>query len=203
MKLYIRAVKAGYFSHRHKKKVPDREQCIIRQKYLDEVPDGEWLLVLDNDEMLFGALDRIPDLIMMAEANNIEWIGINELLPDGQFYVRPRLMKKKEGMKYGTVPNEKGVMHKHDMIGYEGRNYIDMKNKDNSWLCDFIGFFHYKNGFALELYPEDTTINMPENMIKLEDLQCTHPNIDEIAGCRDCGRSYYTIMMERKGDTTI
>lgn len=168
--LKIHAIKAGEFSHRHKRDVADKRQCELRQEYIDLTPVGEWILVLDTDEMLFGSLDRLADLLRLANENDVDWIGISELLPDWQLKIRPRLIRKREGLQYGGVPNDLGVMHKHDVIAYEGRNYIDLKKTDSSWICDFLGFFHYKNGVEMRLYPQDNVVDMPENMIRIDDL---------------------------------
>jgi hypothetical protein len=168
-------VKAGEFSHRHKRNVQDKHQCMLRQHYVDMVPDGEWFMVLDSDELIFGALDRIGDVLNWANAQKdiVQWMGISEALPDWTTTIRPRIIKKVKGLVYGGIPNHEGIKHKHDVIAHmpSGKNWIDIANKTNSWIIDFLGFFHYKNGIELELYSKDRVIEMPPNMIKLEDLE--------------------------------
>lgn len=188
-------IKAGMFSHRHLKHVPDPDQIKHRNVYLDKVPNGEWLLVLDSDELLFGALTNIPVILRILNVNpHIDYAMISELLPNGELKLRPRLIRKREGLKYG------GPLEKHDYIEHCGcyvmgnfpceeygvehtyYNYIDVKAEKRSWLLDFLGFFHYKNGWAMELYSNDDQIRfeIPSNMVTLErDTGAFHTHNEE------------------------
>ena len=68
------------------------------------------------------------------------------------------------GLSYG------GVSQKHDWIDLDGKNYIDVKDESSSYILDFIGFNHFKNGVAMELYNPDRVIDMPDNLVKVEDI---------------------------------
>ncbi len=195
-------VKAGEFSHRHLKDVPDPEQIKHRNVYLDKVPDGEWLLVLDADELLFGALTNIPIILRILNANpSIDYCLLSELLPNGELKLRPRLIRKREGLIYG------GPDKKHDYIEYTNHqgydecpdycdictaehtyNYIDVNAESRSWILDFLGFFHYKNGWAMELYSDDGEVKfeLPPNMVHLERDAVFHSGQDDYH-CFVCG----------------
>jgi hypothetical protein len=85
----------------------DIEQCAARNLYLDEVPAGEFFLILDDDELLLGALNMIRDIAKLMYDKNRHTAFIQEILPDGTHKPRPRLLRKQEGMQY---------YWKHDMI---------------------------------------------------------------------------------------
>lgn len=174
-------IHAGEFSHRHTPDKADKIQCYQRNRYLKAVPDGEWLIILDTDEIIFGALDQLVDVIDIADENDLDWIGISEVRPDMHTSIRPRIIKKREGMLYGSVPNSIGVMYKHDVIGYEGRNYIDVSRKDRCLYYANVAFFHNKNAPKLDVYPDGRVVKMPENMVKTyenngtcDDGECPH-----------------------------
>lgn len=180
-------IKAGIFSHRHAKDKPDPEQILIRQLYLNQVPVGEWLLVLDSDEIILGGLEMIApvlDLANKAEANNerVDVICISEILPDMTIINRPRFIKKREGLKYGG-PNQK-----HDYIEYcevcysnpevkesethydcVKSNYINPKvDNPYMWTMEGVFFWHNKNG-ALKIYrDEDGTDMKAFNLISVK-----------------------------------
>ena len=126
-------VKAGIFSHRHPKDKPDPIQIERRQSYLDQVPDGEWLLVLDSDEEVFGGkgLFIIPQVLELANAyeaqgHRVDVICISEILPDFTVINRPRLIRKREGLKYG------GPDQKHDYIAYCNHDWLHEMNDDTN-----------------------------------------------------------------------
>lgn len=176
-------IEAGKFSHRHQKDKADKYQCQMRQKYLDAVPDGEWLFVLDSDEIIFGALDNISRVLDLMDANDIDFAMIPAEQSDGHLSLHPRLIKKREGLIYGGIPNEKGVMWKHDHIRYDpiiryddteprrSINYIDVHDEDRSYTLNFLKYFHYKNGNLIHVYPRDNIVKVPKNFIELEDLK--------------------------------
>lgn len=159
-------VEGNRFSHRHPRHVSDPDQCMLRNQYLDSVPNGEWLIVLDSDEAIFGALDRLPDMLFMMneQSDTVQYAGITELLPDGTLKIRPRIIKKVEGLKYG------GPKVKHDWIDYEGENWIDVNNTEAGWILSFLGFFHQKNGIEINLYPKKHVVEIPDNLRGVDDL---------------------------------
>lgn len=85
----------------------DLEQCEARNKYLDVIPDGELLLILDDDEVITGSLNILPIIYETMVFNNMHTAFISEILPDGRLKPRPRIIRKKAGMTY---------YWKHDMI---------------------------------------------------------------------------------------
>lgn len=167
-------VKAGVFSHRHPKDKADPIQIQRRQEYLDRVPNGEWLLVMDSDEILLGGLGMIAQVLEWAnnpaeyyiDQLRVDVICISEILPDLTIVNRPRFIKKVEGLKYG------GPDMKHDYIEYhehlpspQGRctddcganitNYINPKiDNPYMWTMEGVFFWHNKNG-ALKIYKDD------------------------------------------------
>ncbi len=185
-------VRAGKFSHRLLRKEKDTLQCKIRQMYVDRVPDGEWFLVMDSDEVLFGSIWSIYETLTMANTveshKQPEFMSIWEMRSDVKFKARPRLIKKKEGISYIS-----DVM-KHDYIGItdkyassgieiEGelvttditRNYIEVQDPiwENSWTLDFLVFAHYKEGIGLELISDGILEfeDLPKNYKRLSDLE--------------------------------
>ena len=176
-------IKAGLFSHRHPRDKADPEQCKVRQQYLDKVPDGEWLLVLDSDETLLGGLEMIAPVLEMAnisEANGdrVDVISISEFLPDLTILNRPRFIKKREGLKYG------GPDMKHDYITYcEDRlhgdqppcegciNYINPKATNQyMWTMEGIFFWHNKNG-PIKMYHTDGADMKAFNLVSVKHKQ--------------------------------
>lgn len=172
-------VKAGVFSHRHPKDKADPIQIQRRQEYLDRVPNGEWLLVMDSDEILLGGLGMIAQVLEWAnnpaeyyiDQDRVDVICISEILPDLTIVNRPRFIKKREGLKYG------GPNNKHDYIEYNDPNhqhglierpfeehcqmclgqinYINPKiDNPYMWTMEGVFFWHNKNG-ALKIYKDD------------------------------------------------
>lgn len=179
-------IKAGYFPHRLKREEKDTMQCKIRQIYLDKVPKGEWILVVDSDEILGGAIQYIPHLLHIMDHNGID-VGltrVREIDDATQKYQRyhPQLFKNKEGLRYGG-PNEK-----HDYIEYrdhkycivsvpkethvcEPVNYIDVENP-YAWLLEFLYFVHYKRGMINWVLPDEfKDFEIPENLLFAGDME--------------------------------
>lgn len=150
-------VRAGQFSHRHPRSKPDPVQIQWRQQYLDAVPDGEWLLILDSDELIYGAIGRIPAWLdtlegeyvtnLMDEADECLVAVVTEIKPNFELLKRPRLIRKREGMQYGKHTQ------KHDEIDYLGKNILGKEYKDYATL-DHLSFLHYKNGRHMTLYSD-------------------------------------------------
>lgn len=183
-------VDAGLFPHRLSREMKDQLQCEYRQMYVERVPEGEWMLVVDSDEVLFGSIWSIPDTLIMA--NNVEshkqpeFMSIWEMRSDVQFKSRPRLIKKKEGITYMTPTM------KHDFIkdvcntSHFGdtcesrdcsgaRNYIEVQDPiyENSWTLDFLTFAHYKRGMGLSLVSDGLLQfdKLPMNFKRLSDIE--------------------------------
>jgi hypothetical protein len=85
---------------------PDRKpwenQCVKRTALLDAVPEGEWFIVLDSDEMLYGevpdGLRHIMSSGCLAGATPMYTPGLDA----GNFYPmwHPRVFLKLNGMNY-------------------------------------------------------------------------------------------------------
>jgi len=167
----------GDFSHRHNKQTMDRKQCELRQKYLDAVPINEWLLIMDSDETLFGDFNKLGDILDLLDKNDKNFGMICEYLPDGKVLGRPRLLKKREGLIYGGIPNKEGTMWKHDIIAYlkpndnnkwwKPVNYIDVDDSDNFAFIQLFAFFHNKSGWAMDVFGAVKEDEKPSNLLEL------------------------------------
>lgn len=120
------------------KNVEDTEEIINRNKYLDKVPNDDWLLILDADEIVFGTIELIPQIVRQLTEKGSLSAYIAEYRADARVLYRPRLVQKKEGMKY---------THKHDCILYEGRNVIQDEVRD---YIECVGFLHNKSAKYLK-----------------------------------------------------
>ncbi len=175
-------VDAGLFPHRLSREMKDQLQCEYRQMYIERVPEGEWMLVMDSDEVLFGSIWSIPDTLIMANSveshKQPEFMSIWEMRSDVQFKSRPRLIKKKEGITFITPTM------KHDYIGIVEpkvndvglwRNYIEVQDPiyENSWTLDFLTFAHYKRGMGLSLVSDGLLQfdKLPMNFKRLSDIE--------------------------------
>lgn len=134
----------------------DLEQVVARNTYLDNVSTDEFLIILDDDEVLCGSLNILGDCLQAMLDNDMYTGFINEILPDGKLKPRPRILRKKEGMMY---------FFKHDMIIVPDElpedlllnptelweneelnkcfNYIH-KERKNSLYIPYIHIAHYK-----------------------------------------------------------
>lgn len=171
-------IRAGVFSHRHPRDVPDPVQCLRRTEYLQEIAaeGGGWALVLDSDELLFGGYDALTVALNLADSEEfsgqVDVIAISEIRPNLDIFLRPRLIKVIPGLKYG------GIDKKHDFIAYcdhiephdydseedfikygacrLARNYIDVSpDNPRMWTLDGVAFWHIKNGLLNIYSPED------------------------------------------------
>lgn len=118
---------------------PDKEEVKVRNKYLQKVPNGAWCWVLDSDEIPVGNLLLLPEILEDLVRKNIHVGWIVEYMGD-KMELRPRLIRKREGMRYA---------HKHDEVYWNGKNILDPKWMESQILN--IGFFHYHNGAALNI----------------------------------------------------
>lgn len=177
LELIVNLIAAGKFSHRLSRLKKDKLQCEMRDTYLQSVPDGEWLIVLDQDEILLGSYDRIAQVLTLVNSmtEDFNFISIWELKTDGDLKMRPRFIKKRSGISYIS-----DVM-KHDWIGYHNEevcdayylygwgdmygckenrcggdmNYIEVRKKyklDDKYIAaEFLTFFHNKNGAFIQI----------------------------------------------------
>lgn len=169
-------VQAGTFSHRHTRSQPDPIQIEWRQMYVNSVPNNEWFLILDSDELIFGSLAGIPGWIRTLESKMMREdifegdeplvATLTEILPNMVLKQRPRLIKKKAGMEYGFETQKHDELYyctKHrdmaadPLVGCPtycvyGINLLGPKMK--AATLDHLAFLHYKNGSALTLYSD-------------------------------------------------
>ena len=182
LNLHFLGVEAGYFSHRHPKGVPDPVQIKWRDEYLKNVPVGSWLLVLDSDETIGGAVERIPDILYLMQENDVDYGAIAEIRSDLELKIRPRFIyKRRENMSYGGPTQRHDVIwtchcqtyHNYDSndVCLNGYNFIDVEAKERSWILDFLYFNHFKSGFGMSIFGLNDKHKIPENLATLEDLQ--------------------------------
>lgn len=107
----------------------DFDEIFWRQEYLDLVPDNEWFLIMDSDEMLFGDLRLFVKAVEILNRQDVKCGVIKEIRANFDENWRPRVIKKESGDMY---------LHKHDTI-FNGRHD---KLKNHKWITP-IGFLHY------------------------------------------------------------
>lgn len=74
-------------------------QIYKRNIYVNQVPDGDWMLIIDGDEIPFGNLRYLRRIVEAYDDNGIEHVSIKrDDLTESKYH--PRLIKKKEGMQY-------------------------------------------------------------------------------------------------------
>jgi hypothetical protein len=66
-------IKAGKFTKGVKHmNIEDTDEVRMRNIYLEQVPENDWLLILDSDEIVFGALELLPQIVrQLAEKGSI------------------------------------------------------------------------------------------------------------------------------------
>jgi hypothetical protein len=121
----------------------DEAQIKYRNRLLDLVPDGEFMLILDSDEIIGGDLTKLEKGLDFMEKGKHLVANIIECNAIGEQPLRPRLIIKKEGMEY---------KNRHDQIWYKGKNILLS-------MLDFyfIQFMHYKEypiEFAIAKVPD-------------------------------------------------
>lgn len=195
LEVKFRIVKAGKFPHRLSRVEKNTIQCERRQKYIDAVPNGEWLLIVDSDEIVGGALNTIPYLIAIAEHNNVDVMALRAVEIDStteasrSYY--PRLMKKQPNLIYGgpleqhdVIWNCNSIIHKYskDVLNYGGNshyyngtcdcgyNYIEVGN-DDMMLLDLVFFVHYKYSRRMQFTVATEGINFPEEVLFQHDMK--------------------------------
>lgn len=103
VKLVYRYIKAGFFK---KGTGDDSYQIIQRNKYMQDIPIGEFLIVLDSDNQISGAIELIPDLLTMMKSTDIQVAHVTEVRPDLKMFSRPLIMYKNEELYYHTKHDE-------------------------------------------------------------------------------------------------
>jgi hypothetical protein len=70
-----------------------------RNKYIELVPDNDWMLILDGDHIPFGSLELLKGEIEKIDAKGITRISL--MVEDGKdAKYHPMLIKKRAGMRY-------------------------------------------------------------------------------------------------------
>lgn len=172
-------VEGGYFTHRHTRTEQDEIQCRLRQKYIDTVPDGEWMFVIDADEVVLGSPYSVPVTLYMwnqisptspqGKTRVMNFACCWEMRADIKFKQRPRFIKKKRGISYVSE-----VM-KHDYIKDGDSNYIEVQRPVNEEFLtmDYLAFAHYKQGEMLSFVSDGLLEfdQLPENFHRYSDTQ--------------------------------
>lgn len=80
--------------------VPAQEwesQVEKRNVYMDMVPNGDWIFVIDGDELMFGNNKQLKNEIAQLDSKIIRFRQENV---DGSVRIRAKLFKKEEGLRY-------------------------------------------------------------------------------------------------------
>lgn len=153
-------IRAGKFTKGVKDlDVIDVEEVEQRNEYLlsPRIKLKDWILVLDSDEILFGAVELIPQLLRQLEEKGSISAFIAEYRADARILYRSRLIQKREGMKYEI---------KHDRIIYQGENILISENIRDFIEC--IGFMHYRKAKTMKrIKAEEQGLLLSEKAIPL------------------------------------
>lgn len=118
--------------------IKDTEEVNQRNKYLQQVPDGEWMWIIDSDEIPIGCVDALPEILEDLDNKSIIAGSIVELRGDWKLMFRPRIIKKQPGMRY---------IFKHYWICVNGQRIADMDHA----LIPALGFLHYNSRADIDI----------------------------------------------------
>jgi hypothetical protein len=81
-----------------------------RNAYLDHVAPGDWLFIIDGDEIPFGHLDLLKGMLAQEKAYVVNVLEYDSDIKTCEAKRRPRLVRKLEGMEYKH--NHYSIIHR-------------------------------------------------------------------------------------------
>jgi hypothetical protein len=108
-----------------------KTQVDKRNAYLDLVPENAWLFIVDGDEIPYGQIGELRETL---EKHNERMVIAIPVVTSDSIKYYPRIIKKKEGMRY---------KHYHWNINYEGKNILI--NHDPARIAPrILNLIHFK-----------------------------------------------------------
>lgn len=125
----------------------DSIQIGYRNQYLDKIQEGDFMLILDDDEQLAGNIGMIPDMMSMMVLHQKQVTNISEIRYDfdkGNIFYRPRLLLMRKSLQYLEKHNR---MDNEDGVNIIHHDYQEVIN------CPSIIFSHHKTILKATIKP--------------------------------------------------
>lgn len=133
----------------------DGIQIGYRNRYLNKVKQGEFILILDTDDQLCGFIKFIPELmdLMMINQKQTAMLGhIAHNFIDGYIFFQPRLLYKLNTLEYKNAHNE--------MYNKQGVNIIH-KDYQEVIRCPSIFLSHHTEPKNVNIAPVKQNVEIP------------------------------------------
>lgn len=80
----------------------ENHQYEARNILLDQVPEGDWFIIIDSDEDVINFSDNFREFLETSKEIAYRCNQKDETQTNAKPYVHPRLLKKIQGMHYGS-----------------------------------------------------------------------------------------------------
>ncbi|KKN03468.1 hypothetical protein LCGC14_1107320 [marine sediment metagenome] len=156
-----------------------------RNAYIDLVPDGSWMFIIDGDEIPYGNLEILQGRIKHYDEMGINWVSIKiEEKKDFRFY--PRLIKKQPGMKYKGFHwsiNEIYEKHEAELGNIKLIHFRDFRHKDvvkdKKWFYNESPESKAEDKEVVLWFNEQVKALNPERFNQLYDISKSVQKIDK------------------------